>query len=187
MVGNDLVYLQKAAAESNWKRKGFLEKLCSRDEQQLIWEAKDSFLLFWIMWTMKESVYKIINRQTGIRNYAPAALQCKNIQLNPEGARGTVNYQGQSFSTLTTVQHNLVHSIAVLAAAEFAKVKVLQLNYHKNYMEDFNQSSTSYQIDKKDGLPEMTNRLSGLKHAISISHHGPHLAIAYSDSPLLTN
>lgn len=182
MIGNDLVDLQKAAAESNWERKGYLEKLCSGDEQQFIRKAKDSFLMFWIIWTMKESAYKIINRQTGIRSYNPLSFQCQNIQLNQQGARGTLTYQGQTLSILTTVNSHIIHSIAVSETTEFAAVKVLQLKYNKNYMEDFNLSSTAYQIDKKNGIPEMTNKLTGAKHAISISHHGPYLAIAYSGS-----
>lgn len=187
MVGNDLVDLEKAAAESNWKRKGYLEKLCSTHEQQLIWQAQDPSLLFWIIWTMKESVYKIINRQTQIRSYAPLTLSCINIVLNAKDATGMVNYQGETFHTFTEIKDHLVHSIAAAAATQLAQVNVQHLKNRKDYMEDFNQSSKDYQLSKKNGLPAMTNSLTGLKHAVSISHHGRYLAIAYSGSLLLTD
>lgn len=182
MVGNDLVDLEKAALDSNWKRKGYLEKICTLHEQQLIWQAKDPSLLFWVIWTMKESAYKIINRQRGIRSYSPSSLQCSKIVINPKGAAGTVNYQEETFHTTTEIKDHLIHSIAVLHPKELLKVTVFYLKNTEKYMEDFNQSSKDYQLSKKNGLPEMTNRLTGLKHVASISHHGRYLAIVHSGS-----
>ena len=36
MIGNDVIDLAQSRKESNWQRKGFIEKLFTADEQQLI-------------------------------------------------------------------------------------------------------------------------------------------------------
>jgi hypothetical protein len=47
LIGNDVIDLSLAKKESNWQRKGFLKKLFSNDEQQLILEALNSFEMVW--------------------------------------------------------------------------------------------------------------------------------------------
>ena len=42
MIGNDIVDLALAQKESNWKRKGFLNKIFTEKEQLLILNAKNN-------------------------------------------------------------------------------------------------------------------------------------------------
>ena len=55
MIGNDIIDLSLAKIESNWQRKGFLEKQFTAKEQQLILEAPNSFVMVWRLWSMKEA------------------------------------------------------------------------------------------------------------------------------------
>ena len=71
MIGNDIIDLSLAKTQSNWQRKGFLEKLFSNDEQQLILEASNSFEMVWRLWSMKEAAYKIYTQHNEIRFFAP--------------------------------------------------------------------------------------------------------------------
>ena len=41
MVGNDIVDLKRAALESNWQRKGFLNKVFTPSEKQYIQDAEN--------------------------------------------------------------------------------------------------------------------------------------------------
>ena len=76
MIGNDIIDLSLAKTQSNWQRKGFLEKQFSANEQQLILAATNSFILVWRFWSMKEAAYKIFTQQNEIRFFAPKNFDC---------------------------------------------------------------------------------------------------------------
>ena len=57
-IGNDIVDLELAKAQNNWKRKGFLEKLFTKKEQEKIINSNNPFLTIWLFWSMKEAAYK---------------------------------------------------------------------------------------------------------------------------------
>jgi len=55
LIGNDIVDLQCARKESNWQRKGFLEKQFTDLEQEIIFRVENSFETVWRLWSMKEA------------------------------------------------------------------------------------------------------------------------------------
>ncbi len=59
MIGNDVVDLALAKVESNWQRKGYLDKLFTTKEQNLIFCSENPTIMVWILWSRKEAVYKI--------------------------------------------------------------------------------------------------------------------------------
>lgn len=188
MIGNDLVSLQQAALESNWQRKGYLDKIYTPAEQQLIFQAANPSLTLWILWSMKEAAYKIVNRLTGIRSYSPLSYVCTGLQINDWQASGEVQYLDQSFFTSTEIHSEYVHSVAVSQTTDFDHICLHYLENTAGYLQEFNKLSSFYQLGKNySGLPEMTHLTTGNKHAASISHHGAFLAVIYSDSLLLTN
>ena len=67
MIGNDIIDLSLAKIESNWQRRGFLEKQFTANEQKLILAAKNSFVLVWKFWSMKEAAYEVYVQQNEIR------------------------------------------------------------------------------------------------------------------------
>ena len=81
MIGNDIVDLTLARKESHWKRVGFLEKIFTKREQLLILNAQNKEQMVWNLWTRKEAVYKIYNRQTGIRAFIPLQLECFDSKI----------------------------------------------------------------------------------------------------------
>jgi len=66
MLGNDIVDLDLAKTQSNWRRKNYLDKIFTTEEQLLISSAKRPDEMVWLLWSMKESAYKIYNRKSGI-------------------------------------------------------------------------------------------------------------------------
>jgi phosphopantetheinyl transferase (holo-ACP synthase) len=185
LLGNDVVDRFQASLESNWKRKGYLDKLFSFEEQQLILNAPDQELLLWILWSMKESVYKIINRSTGIREYAPMRFNCTSLLVTNFAAIGEVLYQGSAFKTRSDIQPGLIHTLAVPAEHNFTAIRVHQQHHTENYLSDFNQAQLLFSLRKNaKGLPELMQLSSQQNHPVSISHHGRFLAIAYSGFPL---
>lgn len=183
MVGNDIVDRLKAAKESNWKRPGYLNKLFSVEEQEVILHAGDPDLLLWLMWTMKESAYKIINRSTGSRNYDPLSFICLHLHLTATTASGEVNYQDKTLYTSSVISADFIHSIAVPSASYLPTIYVYYQAYTESYLADFNNAFNAYKLSKSTrGLPELAETCTGKQLPVSISHHGRYLAIAYSDS-----
>ena len=93
MIGNDIIDLSFARLESNWQRTGFLEKQFTANEQKLILTAKNSFILVWKLWSMKEAAYKIYLQQNETRFFAPKKFDC----LLKSGEKGLVYFKDQIF------------------------------------------------------------------------------------------
>lgn len=74
MIGNDIVDLNLSRVQSNWKRKGFLEKQYTPLEQKQIFSSKHPELCLWRFWTMKEAVYKVIVQDHKQRFFDPKKL-----------------------------------------------------------------------------------------------------------------
>lgn len=108
MTGNDIVDMRTAAAESNWKRKGFLDKIFTPAEQQYITASPEPDQMVWRLWSMKESVYKIHVRLENERLFAPLKFQC-SIE---DGPTGTVRIHDRYYDTFTTLTREYVYSIA---------------------------------------------------------------------------
>jgi phosphopantetheinyl transferase (holo-ACP synthase) len=177
MLGNDLIDLKKAAIESNWQRKGYLDKLFSKEEKHQILSSENPFLQVWLFWSMKEAVYKIINRETGLRFYSPSAFTCKN-NVQGRANKGEVYYNGKIYYTLSRITNAMIHTIALQRNQDFCAVDVLYLANTPGYIKAFNSTSNTYNLTKNEhGIPELIHRTIGTKHVASVSHHGKFLAI----------
>lgn len=155
MIGNDIVDLATAAAESNWKRKGYLEKIYTTTERFLIHAANDANVMVWLLWTMKEAVYKVAERNTKLKTFAPSALNCNNLILHENSAIGTIDYKSEIYYCNSSLTSDYIHTIA----ADNQKL----LNQICLKIEAYNEANQSYKTSKPD----------------SVSHHGRYLALIY--------
>lgn len=169
MIGNDIVDLDLAQRESNWRRKGFLDKIFSEKEQQLILNDFNPELMVWNLWSRKEAAYKIYNRLTGIRGYFPSELHC--VYDGQESGRVTI--EGFSFYTQTEVANDYVYTIAVSEIPVLSKITVLD---------------SLENIQKENGVPYILNTVSNTRNPVSITHHGRfQRVITVNDDVLLFN
>lgn len=155
MTGNDLVDLNQAATDSNWRRKGYLDKIYTLTEQKLIKTAKNPNEMVWLLWSMKEAAYKIYSRKMGIRNYAPTSLVCFEINCKESFVTGKVKVSDQLFYTKSYIQENYIHSLASSSTTSMAKIRIAIYEYPNTL---FDYKSTSPQC---------------------VSHHGKYLALIY--------
>ena len=95
MIGNDIVDLHLAKTQSNWQRKGFLEKQFTQKEQCAILNAKNPFVTVWLFWSMKEAAYKCYTQKSNERFYAPQKFDCRLISET----KGIVTFEGNHFYT----------------------------------------------------------------------------------------
>lgn len=113
MIGNDIIDLRQSRIESNWRRKGFIEKLFTDTEKQLITNYHDPEIMVWLLWSMKEAAYKIYNRQTKVREYIPQKLSCTIITLDKD-IYGVVSCNGNKYYTKTLKTSKIIHTTAAL-------------------------------------------------------------------------
>ncbi len=153
MIGNDIVDLALARKESNWKRKGFIDKLFTLTEQALINSSINQEIMIWNLWSRKEAAYKIYNRQTGIRKYNPIQFECLDMSLEI----GKVMFEKQLFYTKTQIVSEFVYSVAVVKTLDFDKIKSIK---------------RPFTIFKKNGAPSYFDDNCLIEKPISITHHG---------------
>jgi phosphopantetheinyl transferase (holo-ACP synthase) len=157
MIGNDIVDLALAEKESDWKRKGYLDKIFTQKEQLLILNAENPTTMVWNLWSRKEAAYKIYNRQTNIRGYFPLQLQCYDLEIKNGFLLGKVEIKDFVYFTKTIITSEFVNSIAVENWYNFDTIKILK--NRKN-------------IRKNNGIPYYFENENSAARPVSISHHG---------------
>ena len=153
MIGNDIVDLALALKESNWKRKGYLDKIFTKNEQLLIIKSDNPENMVWNLWSRKEAAYKIFNRNTGIRIYNPIQFEC----FDTDKSTGKVMCNGVLYYTKTEINLDYIHTVSVLNRADFEIIKLLNRNI---------------EIVKIDGIPFLKGNNEKVLSPISISNHG---------------
>lgn len=149
MIGNDIIDLALAHKQSNWQRRGWLEKLFTSTEQQLILNTTDTEMMLWNLWSRKEAAYKIYQRETRIRAFNPKAFSCVLTGIDP----GKVLVEDRSYCVRTIVNTDYIYSEAVANQSDFDKIAEID----------------SLLIDKDEyGIP--FGKISN--NPVSITHHG---------------
>lgn len=152
MIGNDVVDLELAKTESNWQRNGFLDKIFSKNEQNLIQNSKNQEITIWNLWSRKEAVYKIWNRKSAIRKYNPIQFECFDLDLEI----GKVFYDSIVYYTKTDISTDFIYTIAVCNLDDFSNIETLD---------------NSIKYEKENGIPFYINENQEVK-PISKTHHG---------------
>lgn len=157
MIGNDVIDLTAARTESNWRRRGFMDKLFSQEEQALVTHSNEPEITVWLLWSMKEAAYKIYNRETGRRGFFPLRLK-SDITSYGSHITGKVYCEGRLYFTHTVILNDTIHTVAVTDIKDFDKIK---------------EGSAGAVVKDVAGLPYI-----GCSPA-SVSHHGKVLKVVY--------
>ncbi|WP_395062796.1 4'-phosphopantetheinyl transferase superfamily protein [Flavobacterium sp.] len=153
MIGNDIVDLALSQIESNWKRKGFIDKIFTVQEQSAINSSENQEIMIWNLWSRKEAAYKIYNRQTGIRNYNPIQFECSDLDLEI----GKVVFDNKVFFTKTEITSDYIYTESVVKIIDFDKIKTI---------------ARPENIQKEEGIPYYFDVLDLVNKPLSITHHG---------------
>ena len=151
MIGNDVIDLQLAKIESNWRRIGFLDKIFTKNEQIFIFLSENIEISIWSLWSRKEATYKIWNRQTGVRKFNPIQFECKKVSGND-----VVQFENIIYFTKTQILESHIHSIAVTKIGDLRRIRLI---------------SNNIKISKENNIPFLMNK-NKKKQIISKSHHG---------------
>ena len=162
MIGNDIVDLHLANKESNWNRKGFLDKIYTKNEQKLILAAENPDLSVWNLWSRKEAAYKIYNRSTRIRAFNPNKFECLEVSFNENESFGIVQLDDFIFLTKTTVNADFINSIAFVDKRQKYQSEIFEIEAYSSFLKE--QKIVKNQF----GIPCFPNK----NEFVSISHHG---------------
>ncbi|MBW3518616.1 4'-phosphopantetheinyl transferase superfamily protein [Flavobacterium sp. NKUCC04_CG] len=168
MIGNDVIDLQLSRCQSNWQRKGFIQKLFVEEEQLYIAHSSDPELAVWLLWSMKEAAYKIYNRQTKIRAYIPKKLICNLVIHNKTMALGQVFCEGVYYYTQSYLSPDCVHTIATALLSDL------------NQVVEIDKTEV---IKDHNGIPNLINEAKNSLQPVSISHHGRFEKVVVISSP----
>jgi phosphopantetheinyl transferase (holo-ACP synthase) len=182
MIGNDIVDLQLAKNQSNWQRKGFLEKQFTEQEQKTILNSKNPFLQVWLFWSMKEAAYKCYVQEHQKRFFAPKKFKCK-ILSNTEGI---VQINSFNYSIKIILSDFYIHSLAVKNKNKKIVSELFFINKKSPQTKRTNQCLLSYfpeevKLHKNDlGVPFLYHGQKRLPVSISTSHHGDYGGFAFT-------
>lgn len=184
MIGNDIVDLHYASIESNWQRKGFINKIFTSKEEELIWNAESPFKMVWLLWSMKESAYKIYVQQHLKRFFAPK----KSVCFLTSKTSGFVVINEQQYQTKSIINNNYIYTEAVLNTSQKEVINTCfflddvsiqnqrntaykQLKNAVSKMEQFSVNSLSIKKTVA-GIPQLYQNNKLLTIPFSITHHG---------------
>jgi len=150
MIGNDVVDLVLAQKESNWKRKGFLNKLFTPFEQDLIQKAPNQKEMVWMLWSIKESTYKAYQRIHYNEGFYPIKIEVLEINSKNDSI---IKLFGITFYGKTSIENKIIRTVVVLNKSDFN-----QIHYYNSKIYDKNEKGLPIQLYTKK--------------PISVSHHG---------------
>ena len=183
MIGNDIVDLKQAAKDSNWKRRGFLDKVFTPEEQQLIFSAKDKDQMVWLLWSMKEAAYKAHLQKTEIPFFNPKKLRCQLVSES----EGFVFVFDSKYQTKSILTEDWIHTQTVSEenTSGFSDCFLLDQTAHASQSEVVRQKlvayySATYKILQSDlkvvknsfGIPILKITNQTINKSLSLSHHG---------------
>lgn len=171
MIGNDIVDLRIASMQSNWRRKGWLQKIFTEQEQVRIRDAANADQMVWKLWSMKEATYKAHLRNFNLsRRYNPWDYACTDT---------TVYIGEHQYNTITKYTERYVYTIAYTANTNFiSKVYTnASVSYKKillTYIADImGVKSKSVSLGKSTtGIPIINIHNVATDIPLSLSSHG---------------
>jgi phosphopantetheinyl transferase (holo-ACP synthase) len=205
MIGNDIVDIIAAERQSNWQRKGFLKKVFTDKEQIYIANSDRPVLTVWLLWSMKESAYKIYVQQYLNCFLSPLKFECAPIikldgVYNSEVFIKNSSYKTFSYvssgkiSTIALLKNKLPEAVIIKKIFTFSKTdyytqhRETYENTLKDFSEKINKPLKHLSIKKDSyGIPHLYYKLSLIPVSVSLSHHGRFGAYAISINPQLSN
>ena len=158
-------------------------------EKDLLFSSADPAKFFWILWSMKESAYKLHFRKTLKRALNPLRFQCF---YNGQG-KGWVETDNCAFQTRTSITGEYVHTVAWERDSDFVFTSKVVTECGPNLRNKtidrmirsfskergLNPQQLKFEKDE-NGLPFLSRKNEVLNHFCSMSHHGRFGAFAFA-------
>ena len=166
MIGNDIVDLNLAKTQSNWKRRGYLDKIFTENEQSLIFESENPTAKVWNLWSRKEAAYKIFNRSTNIRVFNPKKFDCFDVSIKENETIGKVVLGDKIYSTKTIVSADFINSVAITNENQKYSYQIFDIELYNSFLKK------KKIVKDQFGIPYIFDEKTLKTKIISIAHHG---------------
>ena len=182
MVGNDIIDIGETKRSTDWERPGFLQKIFTQKEQEIICASADPYITVWQLWSMKESAYKIVIQTGAERSFNPSRFECDLESLE----NGHVKMEDRTFKTTTKIDSNYIFTTASFGNSEIENRVFQIIEKGSEYQSAFMQEKvfkafakhnalkrSELKIQKtKIGIPKLFYKNKVLNRSFSITHHG---------------
>ncbi len=172
MIGNDIVDLKLASRQSDWQRKGWLQKLFTNAEQRLILASENPQLQVWKFWSMKEATYKAHQRQFSLSpKYNPRDFSCHSDTV--------VRVDQYEYTTTTKYVEHYVYSTSMFNSGSYIsevydKEQHARLELKKNLSLRYGVKLAQIELIKDENqIPVvLCNKIILKDLNFSLTHHG---------------
>lgn len=190
MIGNDLIDLNVAGGNSRWQEQRFLDKLFTQEEQTFILKDDLRYQNIWLLWSMKESAYKIYSRKLKSSRFNPKFFSCTMTSETT----GMVSFDNQVVNTTTEFDSNIIYTTAHLqdtlritknivltGQSQSDKSQLLKEKAIQAFAELKNVLESSISIEKNNfGIPELFVNKKLQYNVLTLTHHGNYGGFAIS-------
>jgi phosphopantetheinyl transferase (holo-ACP synthase) len=187
MIGNDVVDLKLASQQSNWRRKGFLEKVFSAEEQLLIHNSSNKDRLVWLLWSMKEAAYKAHQRKFQLpKRLSWRDLKCSLNDIFEGSASGLVTQAGQQYFTTSEISENYINTSCQDSAERSVKNVIFETSSEELKKKFLHRLSLQFSVPAKEleiqknseGIPMVFHKGQLFYTSFSLSSHGRYAAFS---------
>lgn len=184
-----MVDLELASRQSNWRRKGFLAKVFSPEEQELIITSTTPNYMVWLLWSMKEAAYKAHQREfKSPRKLNWLAQECELKEIDRTSASGIVTVSENTYFTSSEITLKYIYTSAEKSLGSAVKNVILEASPSEAKKKLLLDLSSYFDLKiknlelKKDesGIPFLEGENSFYFDNFSISGHGRFYAYSLS-------
>ena len=183
MIGNDLICLDDWGAHSTHRKERYRSKLFTPSELAQLnkYEHPTTEPL---LWSMKESAFKIYFREVPMKFFAPVRFVCEIIRFEEKESEGFVVFNGRRYHTRSEITEGYLHTVALPDPLSH-KFHAIQSEIHdyfkgmKRIIRDTHKAK-SLEISKNElGIPVLLEDGQETNNAVSVSHDGGKIAYAW--------
>ncbi len=181
MVGNDIIDVKKVRQEIRYKDPRFIDKLFTTAEQFYIKQSRDSILMLWRLWSIKESAYKLFIQNGGGRFFNPKKISCvldgnhSIASINTFKCKVTTRISSDYiFSHTVTNSNNVISKqVHIESTNQREQSKELYFLLKKEISERLKANMSDISLKKNTiGVPLLYLNKTQLNCSVSLSHHG---------------
>ncbi len=171
LIGNDLLHIN--TNKNTFLRKGADKIILNKFEINLFYNEKFENVLT-LVWTIKESIYKITCKQGNLKAFSPLSIKILNYSKCNNNIYGSANFENQIYFFKTIINSNYVYSFAITNEKSFNNIEHLFFKHNSKNESLKNENFANYLKFKNWELVHTINGVPKIKNYcnidVSISH-----------------